>query len=234
MFLLGQFTEIICIQCQRNRLDKRMPKSKKDTKPKVQKKKLSESEESSEEEEEVEDESEIDEDDDDEEGADEEGQEEGDEEEPEEEEGDEQPSEGKEADASEGGKASSPLKKCLGEAELLFQGLKGDLDRIENMSSSYAKIVKSQLFDDEEVEELAESIRFHSGKVKQAVAGVVEKLNASKEIWNQKKAIMGKLWDQGALDEGVITKWKKSMEGYENRIAKLDSRLELWNNAKEK
>ena len=122
----------------------------------------------------------------------------------------------------------SPLKKCIEDAERLFESIKGDLQRLEKMKATYENIVKGGLFDEAELGEYQSSLTFHKQRQHENIKAIVQKINAAKEVWEHKKQLMGQMWNDGVLDEGVVGKWKMSMSNYEVRIDKIDSKLQFW------
>jgi len=121
----------------------------------------------------------------------------------------------------------SPLKKHLDEAERIFESIKGDLQKIEKMKIKYEDIVKGGLFDDDELSEYQKSLQYHAERQHINVKTIVHKLNTAKEIWEQKKKLMGEMWMEGVLDEGVVKVWQVSMSNYENRISRIDTKLQF-------
>lgn len=126
----------------------------------------------------------------------------------------------------------SPLNTCIIEAETLFESLRKYLERVEKMRLNYDRIVQTGLMDTDEIEEYRKSYTFHANTLKESLQAVVIKINNAKSIWEQKNTLISTLWREGTLDEGVVKKWKDSMTVYENRIAKIDEKLQLWSSSK--
>ncbi len=126
----------------------------------------------------------------------------------------------------------SSLGNCLSEAERLFESIKDDLQRLEKMKATFErKIIADDdegLFDGEEILEYKASLEFHGQLQRENVKTIVEKINTAKEIWEIKQRTIEQMWNDGVLDDGVVEKWKISMVNYENRIHKIDSKLQFW------
>jgi hypothetical protein len=76
--------------------------------------------------------------------------------------------------------------------------------------------------------QLQQSVEFNTKQNYQSLIGIVQKLNQAKDMWNAKQRLMTKMWEDGVLDDGVISRWKSSMDEYENRIAAMDAKVSFF------
>jgi hypothetical protein len=112
------------------------------------------------------------------------------------------------------------------QAESQINAIRGDLKRIAKMKQVYTnEIAVSDIFEQWEKDEYLSSLQFHVKTHRDAISNIVRSINSAKELWNQKMMIMDKYWKSGILDDGVIEKWKQSMDVYETKIEQLDRLL---------
>lgn len=121
----------------------------------------------------------------------------------------------------------SALTKTLNDAEQLYDSIKDDIQCVERMESWYQRALGTGLFESFELSSHKESIDFHKQRLAKCITAIITKINNAKDLWEKRDEFLHQMYEDNAMDKTLLETTKNTQENFQQRIEKLDAKIEF-------